>query len=145
MDMDDQVQRDALGVSLFGTQWEDLGTEAMSALADINKEAYNTENALGKINSVRYNNLTDAFEAVKRQAEVSLLPLASTIANAFTKIAFKAGRTLEIFIPIIASDPSTNATTINGTTFSATLAILLSPPRVISAVSAMMMAPRMTL
>ena len=32
MDMDDQVQRDAIGVELFGTQWEDLGVEAMAAM-----------------------------------------------------------------------------------------------------------------
>ena len=101
MDMDDQVQRDALGVSLFGTQWEDLGTEAMSALADISNEAYNTEDALGKIKAVQFNNLTDAFEAVKRQAEVSLLPLASTIANAFTKIAPVIGKLFEKLGPII--------------------------------------------
>lgn len=101
MDMDDEVQRDALGVSLFGTQWEDLGTDAMAALADINSEAYNTEDALGKINSVKYNNLTDAFEGIKRQAEVSLLPLASTVANAFTQIAPVIGSLFEKLGPII--------------------------------------------
>lgn len=87
MDMDDEVQRDAIGVKLFGTQWEDLGTEAMAALADINDEAYNTEDALGKINDIKYDNLGDAFEGIKRQAEVALLPLATTIANALTDIA----------------------------------------------------------
>ena len=101
MDMDDQVQRDAIGVKLFGTQWEDLGTEAMAALADINDEAYNTEDALGKINDVKYNNLTDAFEGIKRQAEIALLPLASTIANAFTAIAPVIGNLFEQLGPII--------------------------------------------
>ena len=101
MDMDDQVQRDALGVSLFGTQWEDLGTEAMAALADINSEAYNTEDALGKINSVKYDNMTDAFEGIKRQAEVSLLPLASTIANAFADMAPIIGDLFEELGPVI--------------------------------------------
>ena len=101
MDMDDEVARDALGVSLFGTQWEDLGTDAMAALADINAEAYNTEDALGKINSVKYNNIGDAFEGIKRQAEVSLLPLASTIANAFTQIAPVLGSLFEKLGPII--------------------------------------------
>ena len=101
MDMDDEVQRDALGVSLFGTQWEDLGVEAMTALSDISSEAYNTEDALGKINSVKYDNMTDAFEGIKRQAEVSLLPLASTIANAFTDIAPILGDLFEELGPII--------------------------------------------
>ena len=101
MDMDDQVQRDALGVSLFGTQWEDLGTEAMTALADISSEAYNTEDALGKINSVQFDNMDDAFESIKRQAEVSLLPLASTIANAFADMAPIIGDLFEELGPII--------------------------------------------
>ena len=102
MDMDDEVQRDAIGVGLFGTQWEDLGTEAMSALVDIQDGAYNTEDALGKINSVKYDNLNDAFEAVKRQGEVALLPLASTIANAFTDLAPIIGEVFEMLGPIIA-------------------------------------------
>lgn len=101
MGMDDQVQRDAIGVELFGTQWEDLGTEAMSALADINGGAYDAEDALGKINKVKYNNLTDAFEAVKRKGEVALLPLATTIANAFTELAPLIGDVFETIGPII--------------------------------------------
>ena len=101
MDMDNQVQRDAIGVELFGTQWEDLGTEAMAALADINDGAYDAEDALGKINEVKFDNLGDAFESVKRQAETSLLPLASTIAKAFTKIAPAIGRLFESIGPII--------------------------------------------
>lgn len=101
MDMDDEVQRDAIGVGLFGTQWEDLGTDAMSALLDMQSGAYNTEDALGKINEVKYDNLTDAFEAVKRQGEVALLPLASTIAEAFTDIAPVIGDLFEELGPII--------------------------------------------
>lgn len=101
MDMDDQVQRDAIGVELFGTQWEDLGTGAMEALLEMESGAYNAENALGKINKVKYNNLSDAFEAVKRQGEVALLPLASTIANAFTELAPLIGDVFETIGPII--------------------------------------------
>lgn len=101
MAMDDQVARDAIGVSLFGTQWEDLGTEAMSALLNMESGAYDAEDALGKINSVKYNNINDAIEGIKRQAEVSLLPLASTIANAFTQIGPVIGDLFEELGPII--------------------------------------------
>lgn len=101
IDMDDQVKRDELGVALFGTQWEDLGVEAMAAMADIQSGAYNTENALGKINAVKYNNIEDAFEGIKRQGEVALLPLASTIANAFTQIAPVIGDLFTELGPII--------------------------------------------
>lgn len=102
MAMDDQVERDAIGVKLFGTQWEDLGTEAMTALSQVQDGAYNTEDALGKINEVKYDNLNDAFEGIKRQGEVALLPLASTIANAFTDIAPVIGKLFEKLGPLIA-------------------------------------------
>lgn len=69
MDMDDQVKRDALGVALFGTMWEDLGAEAMQAMADASTAAYDTKGALEQINSVRYNDLESAMQGVKRQAE----------------------------------------------------------------------------
>lgn len=82
MDMDDAVQRDAIGVMLFGTQWEDLGVEAMSSLLDVQNEAYNTADAMGQIQEVKYDNIGEAFEAIMRQAEVSLLPLATMLADA---------------------------------------------------------------
>lgn len=69
MDVDDQVQRDAIGVSLFGTMWEDLGAEAMQAMADASTAAYDTQGALDQINSVRYDDLGNQLEGVKRQAE----------------------------------------------------------------------------
>ena len=101
MDMDDQVQRDAIGVSLFGTQWEDLGLEAMAAMSDIQGGAYDSADALGKINAVKYDNLGDAFQGIKRQAEVALLPMASTIANALTDIAPIVSSLFEQLGPVI--------------------------------------------
>ena len=73
MDMEDQVARDALGVSLFGTMWEDLGTEAMEAMASASAGAYDTMDALEQINSVKYNDLGTALEGVKRKAEAALV------------------------------------------------------------------------
>lgn len=99
--VEDQVQRDALGVKLFGTQWEDLGIDAISALANINDAAYDTEDALGKINDIKYDNLGAAFEGIKRQAEVALLPMASTLAKTLTQIAPTIGKLFESIAPII--------------------------------------------
>ena len=73
MDMEDQVARDALGVSLFGTMWEDLGTEAMEAMANASAGAYDTMDALEQINAIKYNDLGSAMEGVKRQAEAVLV------------------------------------------------------------------------
>ena len=79
MDVDDQVKRDALGVSLFGTMWEDLGTEAMQAMADASSAAYDTQGALEQINQVKYNDLDSALQGIGRQMEVALLPAADAV------------------------------------------------------------------
>lgn len=89
MSVDDQVARDAIGVELFGTQWEDLGIEAVAALADISVNAYDTGDALSKINAVKYDNLDDAMQGIKRQIEVTLLPAAQEVQQAFMDVAPK--------------------------------------------------------
>lgn len=73
MAMDDQVTRDAVGVSLFGTMWEDLGTEAMQAMANASTAAYDAKGALEQIQDVNYNDLGTQWEGFKRQAESMLV------------------------------------------------------------------------
>lgn len=101
MNMKDEVKRDALGVSLFGTQWEDLGVEAMTALSNMEGGAYDAGDALSGIMDVKYNNIGDAFGAIKRKAEVSLLPLASTVANSVLSIMPTIEKLMDNLIPII--------------------------------------------
>ena len=79
MDVDDKVKRDALGVSLFGTMWEDLGVEAMQAMADASSAAYDTQGALEQINQVKYNDLDSALQGIRRKMEVDLLPAADAV------------------------------------------------------------------
>lgn len=80
MDMEDQVARDAMGVSLFGTMWEDLGTEAMEAMANASAGAYDTMDAMEQINAIKYNDLGTALEGVKRQAEAVLVRIGKQLA-----------------------------------------------------------------
>ena len=101
LELEDPVARDAAGVKLFGTMWEDMGVEAMQALAGAEKGAYATGDAMGELMDIKYDNLKDAFGAVKRSAEVALIPLASTFANLLTNLAPKLGAIIEKFAPII--------------------------------------------
>ncbi|MBR6616323.1 MAG: phage tail tape measure protein [Oscillospiraceae bacterium] len=73
--LNNPLEKDAAGVALFGTMWEDLGADVVAQLADIENSAYNTEDALGKIGEVKYDDLGSMFEALSRAAEVLLLPL----------------------------------------------------------------------
>lgn len=97
----DQVERDAIGVALFGTMWEDLGVDAVKALASTKSGAYDTGDALGKINEVKYNDLDSAMQGIKRQAEVALLPAAQEVSNAFVKLAPKIQEMVQKAGPVL--------------------------------------------
>ena len=77
--VEDQVKRDAIGVSLFGTMWEDLGVEAMTALSQTSDAAYDAESALAQINAVKYNDLDSVLEGLRRKLELSMLPAADAL------------------------------------------------------------------
>lgn len=99
--MDDPLARNAAGVALFGTQFEDLEAGVLPVLASIETAAYDGAAALQQINDVKYNDLGSAFEAIKRSAEVSLLPMASMIANTLTALAPILRETFEAVAPVI--------------------------------------------
>lgn len=71
-EVDDDTQRYQLGVSMFGTMWEDLGEEAVFALLDTQGAISTTSDALGQINSVRYDDLGTAIEGIKRNLQTSV-------------------------------------------------------------------------
>ncbi len=87
MDMDDEVERDAVGVSLFGTMWEDLGTDAMQALAKAEGKAYDTNDALKTMEETKYGDLQSAMEGIGRIMEVALLPIAAEAARKLTEMS----------------------------------------------------------
>lgn len=102
MAVDDQVERDALGVALFGTMWEDLGTEAMEAMAGASQAAYDTEGALEKINQVKYNDLDSAIQGIGRQMEVALLPAADAVYQSLMDSMPEITEDMEEVSPVIA-------------------------------------------
>ena len=102
MAVDDQVERDALGVALFGTQWEDLGVEAMEAMANASQAAYDTGDALEQINQVKYNDLDSALQGIGRQIEVALLPAADTMYQSLMSNMPEISAAIEEVSPVVA-------------------------------------------
>ena len=102
MAVDDQVARDALGVALFGTQWEDLGVEAMQAMADASQAAYDTGDALEQINQVKYNDLDSALQGIGRQIEVALLPAADAMYQSLMSNMPEISAAIEEVSPVVA-------------------------------------------
>jgi phage-related minor tail protein len=85
----DPLKQNEAGVALFGTMWEDLGTDGVKALMDINGEADRASSTLSDINNIRYDDVGSAFEGIKRNIEVQaiqpiqekLLPALNDLAN----------------------------------------------------------------
>ena len=102
MAVDDQVERDALGVALFGTQWEDLGVEAMEAMANASQAAYDTGDALEQINQVEYNDLDSAIQGIGRQIEVALLPAADAMYQSLMSNMPEISAAIEEVSPVVA-------------------------------------------
>lgn len=70
--MKDPVQREAAGVALFGTMWEDLGNEAVLAMSKSTDGITEGTQALDKINQVRYDDALSALQALGRKVNTSL-------------------------------------------------------------------------
>lgn len=92
--MEDPLKQDAAGVALFGTMWEDLGPEVVSALADIEDGAYGTADAMDSIKQVKYDDLGSMFEGLKRAVEMLLLPLGEQLIPVLSEL-------LQAVMPII--------------------------------------------
>ena len=101
LSVEDAVERDALGVSLFGTMWEDLGVEAMTALAQASDAAYDTGNALEQINSVKYNDLGSVLEGMRRKLEIALLPAAESLYTSLLDAMPQIGDALDEIAPVL--------------------------------------------
>ncbi|MEH6957215.1 phage tail tape measure protein [Neobacillus drentensis] len=87
----DPVEKNRIGVELFGTQFEDLEAKGIASLANIGTTASSSKDALGEINKVKYNSLGEAFEGIKRNLltgllepmQKNVLPVLSDFANWF--------------------------------------------------------------
>ena len=77
--LEDPLAQNTAGVDLMGTMWEDLGPEAVAALAEIEDGAYDTADAMGQIKDTKYDDLGSMFEELKRNVEILLIPLGESL------------------------------------------------------------------
>ena len=99
--MEDPVAKNSAAVALFGTMYEDLGENILPILSSMEGVTLDNIDALEQINKVKYNDLGSALEGIKRQAEVALLPLATTVANSLMSLAPVVGDLFEAITPAI--------------------------------------------
>lgn len=77
--IEDPLEQDAAGVALFGTMWEDLGADAVTALADIEDGAYATGEELDNIKDIKYDDIGSQLEELKRNVELLVIPLGESL------------------------------------------------------------------
>lgn len=99
--MDDPLQQNIAGVNLFGTMWEDLGPEVVTALADIEDGAYASGDALEKMKEVKYDDLGSMLEGLGRTLETLLLPLGEQLIPLIQQIIEEIMPVLEENLPMI--------------------------------------------
>ena len=79
--MDDKVAQNTAGVNLFGTMWEDLGSNATLALSGVNTSFDQTRDTMESMNDIRYDDLGSALEGLKRELTADVInPLGKELA-----------------------------------------------------------------
>ncbi|MEN1985255.1 phage tail protein [Paenibacillus hubeiensis] len=90
--VEDPVKRNAAGVALFGTQFEDLEYEAIKAMGEARSQFDMTRETMKNVQNVKYGSITKSFQAIGRSIQMDivtpmsqyLLPYVSKFAEFFT-------------------------------------------------------------
>lgn len=73
--MDDQVEASQIGVSLFGTKWEDLETKAMYAMGNVSAEVMNLDGTMANMIETQEESFGQKFQGNLRELSAALEPL----------------------------------------------------------------------
>lgn len=78
-DLEDETEKNAIGVALFGTMWEDSGEQAIQAMFDMNGEISKTNDAMSQIEDLKLSDVNSQLEVLGRTAETEIImPLINT-------------------------------------------------------------------
>lgn len=69
--LEDPMEMNIQGVSLFGTMWEDLGPEVVRQLGDIEGKTLDVTGAMEGLKDVKYNNLEGALGGLARSIQLA--------------------------------------------------------------------------
>jgi phage-related minor tail protein len=71
--MKDPVAQNTIGVSLFGTQFEDIGIKGLAALTNLDGGISTTSDTLAQIGAIKYDTFGEALSGIGRQLETALI------------------------------------------------------------------------
>ena len=79
-DLEDETEKNAIGVALFGTMWEDSGKKAIQSMFNMNGEISKTNDAMSQIEDLKLSDVNSQFEVLGRTAETEIImPLINTL------------------------------------------------------------------
>ena len=87
MSCKDDTKQYTDGVGMFGTMWEDCGSECINALLKMDAQTTYSKDALEQINSVRYDDIGSTMETLRRNMQTSIAePIATQLIPAIQAV-----------------------------------------------------------
>lgn len=103
LEVDDETERYKMGVGIFGTMWEDLGSDAISALIGTKGEIMANKDAIYELDSSVNSSLKGSFESLGNTLKVDLLqPIVDLVSPALKDAINWCKDNLHLIEPIIS-------------------------------------------
>lgn len=99
--IEDPIAKNTAGVDLFGSMWEDLGGDVITALTETNDGIDKTYDSMGKLKEVKYNDIGAVFEGLKRAVEVLIIPLGEQLIPLLSQLIQDVLPLIEENLPLI--------------------------------------------
>ncbi len=89
--MNDSVKQNEIGVALYGTKWEDLGTSAVAALTSVDTSLGSTQGAMGTLQDTMYSGFNVQWDTFQRTIKSIVATVGEALLPAFSAILEKVG------------------------------------------------------
>jgi phage-related protein len=99
----DPLKQNAMGVALFGTQWEDLKFKVIDSMAKGVDSIKSVEGATKKAGDALYNTLGARLDGIKRRVQDALIPFGDKILDLADRIFPKLEKALDPIIKMLNS------------------------------------------
>ena len=71
--LDDETQKNTIGVALFGTMWEDSGEKAIQSMFNMTGEINKTNDAMSQIEDLKLSDVNSQLQVLGRTAETEII------------------------------------------------------------------------
>lgn len=99
--LEDPLQKNQIGVALFGSQFEDLGDGVLPVLSSIEDSAIASESAIGKLNKLHFDDMDSALTALQRNMEMAFLPVGQELITSVVELMPVVTEAFSLLTPVI--------------------------------------------